>query len=203
VDFVDILTTHDCDVIKISGGEPTILNIISMYIREAKLFAETILYTNLTRIPSIDPDHYLVSFYGTVDHPRIVGDYVPVNKTIKNILLRKDKVTLNTPVFSEQQLIGPLGVLDFAMEHRLPIRMTRLISHGGARHINVLSPRRQLEIAEKAVKRYDKAYYTCSLGGSLQCESKTTITPSMEEITCTAEIRGETCFRKIFSELIK
>lgn len=203
-EFVDILTSYDYDVIKLSGGEPTILNYIDLYIKEAKKYAETILYTNLTKIPKEMPDKFLVSYYGLGYHPLIIGDHEKNIQILRNLFELKKRgadITLNTPVFNRSQILSPSEAIDFAKNIDLPLRMVKLLQHGGCVEMPVLSHEGQLKIAQKGVELYNKAYYTCSLGGEPRCKDKITITPTGERILCTAEVRSVKCARREFKRI--
>lgn len=194
----------DYDVLKISGGEPTILMNINDYIDIGlKNFDEVVLYTNALNITKTKPTKYLISFYGNVFHPKIIVsdsnlDNVYLWRKIRaNILYLKDEgydVTLNSPIFSEKQIYDAVS---FAYAYDLPLRIVRMQKHGKASDIDVLSIDEQMKIARRLESQFDNVYSTCSLLGEPRCDKKLTIKPNGDKIRCTAEVRGLNCSRAV------
>ncbi len=196
--FREILSKYgeEYDVLKISGGEPTILSKIESYLSYAdEYFDRTILYTNGTHLGDLDYDgDYLVSYYG---HQWMIDSIVDKIEEHQEGPL-SDRITLNTPVFNAVQLFD---AAHDAKELGFPLRIVKLQPHGQANNnLEVLPYEEQCSIARDVLEEYRDTYVTCSLFGEPRCDDKLTIKPDGTETGCTAEIKGLKCARLINQE---
>jgi len=177
---IDNLLTYrqldDINIVRISGGEPTLLENLSDYCKRFKdKGIKVILQTNGTAPLSEYTDtkdivdEIWVSFYGE----SAIHNFITMDNTYyrvrNNILSLCDdfKLTIQSPIFNEMQLASlfhEIHILntDFDLgKHGVRLRLFALLNHGKCNF--ALPINEQIEILQDLPYRYPKTEITCSL----------------------------------------
>jgi len=198
-DVWSFLYQYKPQLIKISGGEPTLSENFDYVVRGCKeTGAKVITFTNGLQEPRIHPDFYWVSLYGNRKIHNSITRADTFEKTVAFIEAHEVEY-LNSPVFGRQQL---KSLREMGEKLDIPLRITRMIAHGNA--TNVLPLYRQQRLV-KSLKLDKKPHWvTCSLGMEpSRCWKKICLRPDGSTIICTALVRGLPCpFRKKISTLL-
>ena len=193
------LSMHKPQLIKLSGGEPTLSKDFEYMVRLCKgSGAKTIAFTNGTGNPKKDPDAYWVSLFGE----RKIHNNITRQDTFDKVIafIKTHEVEyLNSPVFSREQL---KSLKELGRKLDIPLRVTRLIPHGNA--VDVLRLERQQHIVRSLELHRSPHWATCSLGFEpARCWKKMCLKPDGTTVICTALIRGLECpFRKKIPTLV-
>jgi len=185
----DFLNRNNPEIIKISGGEPTLSDIFGDIVKLSKdTGSKVVSFTNGLSNPSINPDFYWVSVYGDKKVHNSITRASTFNKTMK--FVSKHPVEyLNSPVFNKKQMKSLIGVSESL---NIPLRITQLLSHG--RPHEVLSTKKQIKIIEDLHLNNGWNWVTCSLGfEEPRCKKKACLKPDGTEVLCTYIIRGLNC----------
>lgn len=195
----DFLSQFNPNLIKISGGEPTLSRQWEETVRSCKHSeAKVVAFTNGTQRPTVHPDAYWVSLYGN----RKIHNSITRSDTFDTTIdfIKNHKVEyLNSPVFYRGQL---KSLKEMGKKLEIPLRITRLIPHGNA--VDVMPIYRQQKLV-KSLKLDRKPHWvTCSLGMEPpRCWKKMCLKPDGTQVVCTALVRGLQCpFRKKIPALL-
>lgn len=196
--WYNFLSKYNPKLIKISGGEPTLSPDWRSACNLAKYYDKVISFTNGTQRPKYHPHAYWVSLYSTRKiHNRITQ--ADTFDTTIDFIKNHEVEYLNSPVFSRQQL---KGLMEIGRILDIPLRLTRLISHGSCNE--ALRIDRQRKLIESLGLNEKPNWVTCSLGYEpSRCWKKMCYKPDGTEVVCTALIRGKLCpfRRKVSSDV--
>lgn len=185
------LERHNPKLIKLSGGEPTIARNYYYVLRLCKeTGAKVITFTNGLQRPEEHPDYYWVSLYGDEKFHNWVTKAPTFHKVIE--FIKEHNVEyINSPIFSLEQMESLVSISE---KLKVPLRITRLLPHGSARNLNVLSLEEQMQVVRWLGLNEPPNWVTCSLGFEPpRCWKKACLKPDGREVICTHLIRGLRC----------
>lgn len=183
------LKENQPELIKISGGEPTLNLQWNEIITECKnTGAKVISFTNGIIKRETDPDFYWVSLYGNKNIHNFITSSLAFDITLD--FIKKYRVEyLNSPIFNKEQI---KSLVEISESFNIPLRITQLLPHG--REHKVLSLLEQRQIIKDLKLNNGWNWITCSLGfEEPRCNKKVCLKPDGSKTICTYLIRGLEC----------
>lgn len=201
----------EIEVVRISGGEPSLLYDLSSYINffkneEIRVIVQTNAVEEIDKTSLRNLDELWISLYGNeYIHDFITGindSYVKTNQNLlkyDNYLLEfnnKAKIVIQSPIFNEKQLISIMcqmntGKWNIGFDKEL--RLFALLNHGRCN----FSTQNQLKIYESLIYKYHNTNITCSLDPT-KCdyENKLVLKPDGSLFNCASHKHGMTLCKK-------
>lgn len=194
-DISKIVNLDEINVVRLSGGEPTILPNLQDYVkffkdRDIKVILQTNGWTD--NFVSRDIDEIWISLYGNEDFHDFItrpeeyrsSYYFNVINTIKVLSKRGYNLKIQSCIFSETQYWSLLWLLKNKLaEQDLSLRLFRLLNHGRCNFAYSLE--KQLEIINDNIKMYNNIEITCSLDkDKCNYENKLVLKPDGSLFNC-------------------
>ena len=195
IELEDIPNVDDISVIRISGGEPTLQNDLSEYIKffkyqNKKVILQTNGMNNLDNDIIDNIDEIWVSLYGT----EVIHDFITMRQGSFNITNRfidrykKCKhVVIQSPIFGFQQAVD---VVKIAESHKVDIRLSALVNQGRCNFAKELWEQIWIANEIKEICHY-KIILPCSLSNT-RCEfdDKLVMKPDGSLFNCASHKQG-------------
>lgn len=201
-DIYKLVDLDEIDVVRLSGGEPTLVSNLPDYIKLFKNnYIKVILQTNgsapLSEYKQLDVDEIWMSFYGDVT----IHNFITMNnkyyRVRNNILVLMDdfNLTIQSAVFNETQLVSLLNEIhildgDFGLnKNKVKLRLFALLNQGRCNF--ALPIEEQINIYNNLYYKYQNTELTCSLDvKKCNYEDKLVMKPDGSVFKCASHKHG-------------
>lgn len=201
-DIPKLIDLDEIDVVRLSGGEPTLVSNLPDYIKLFKdNYIKVILQTNgstpLYEYKQLDIDEIWISFYGEA----VIHNFITMDNTYyrvrNNILALMDDfdLTIQSSIFNETQftsLLNEVRILndDFGLsKNMVKLRLFALLNHGRCNF--ALPIEKQIDIYNDLYYTYKNTELTCSLDvKKCNYEGKLVMKPDGSLFNCASHKHG-------------
>ncbi len=211
-DIPNLVNLDEIDIVRLSGGEPSLLYDLDSYIKffknhDIKVVLQTNGYNELSKTTLRLVDEIWVSLYGNkYIHDFITqkrGVYNKVNQNLEfysNYIseFSNTKIVIQSPIFNEKQLISLFCQMNTGLWNKnfnIELRLFALLNQGRCNY--ALSIGEQLKIINSLQYKYHVLNITCSLDPT-KCnyENKLVLKPDGSLFNCASHKHGKTLCKK-------